>query len=258
MLLLPLDLECPSLPGVEVKPRWAWQGAGLGCRSFWQAFGGSHVLCIQVQPSPGKLHGRGSRGASHGSCGHKTSTLLQSRRCRWDGGGERSQDDTGAASRAPPASFGGDFPPSGHPQSCVAAPAEVSSSCAIGGGCGAGSAAQSLLGALARGQLWEGSPHSHQNPSREEAKAPIPLSQSLPLCSARWVPGHGALGVAGCPQCWQCSGACPQIQGHLLVPSPRVEDGDADPAGCLLQWKKKCILGMMTSSCRQKKKIRFR
>lgn len=39
LLLLPLDLECPSLPGVEVKPRWAWQGAGLGCRSFWQAFG---------------------------------------------------------------------------------------------------------------------------------------------------------------------------------------------------------------------------
>lgn len=52
-----------AMVGTAGSWSWCWgahPGDVLGSRSFSQAFWGSHILCIQAQPSPGKLHGRGA------------------------------------------------------------------------------------------------------------------------------------------------------------------------------------------------------
>lgn len=96
-----------------------------GCRSFSQAFLGSHVLCIRGQASPGKLHGRGSRGASHGGCGHQTPALFQGRQHRGDEGRLKGLQVGLEMQELPPEPqqrFGGDPPSSGDPQGLPGTP----------------------------------------------------------------------------------------------------------------------------------------
>lgn len=140
------------------------------------------------------------------------------------------------------------FLPLGIPTGCLAAPAEVSSSCAMDEECGAGSAAWSLLGdaprepiapgGLGRGQapggvssqpLWPtGTKTSSAGPQkREKPQIHFPSRFLSAQPGGSKDTGLGLWARPGCPHCWQCSDGCPQLLGHLLGPSPRAEDGDA-------------------------------
>lgn len=146
------------------------------------------------------------------------------------------------------------FLPLGIPTGCLAAPAEVSSSCAMDEECGAGSAAWSLLGdaprepigpgGLGRGQapggvssqpLWPtGTKTSSAGPQeRESPKSTFPVGSS-PLSpvgprTRGWGCGQGR----GVPTAGSALMGVPSSRGTSwdILPGRRMET--PDPAGCL-------------------------
>lgn len=215
------------LAGVSGLPHFVHSGAAFSWKAAWE----------------------GEQGCFPRGCGHRTHPASE------QAGGREAEGSRAASSPGSLGHLGVIFCALGIPRGWVAAPAEVSSSCAMGEGRGAGSAAGPSSGRLLHeGWALSGScplparlASRHQNLqgwSREEGKAPDPLSQSLPLRSARWVQGQG-LGLwvrLGCPHCWQCSGAVPSPRATSRYLLPRVEDGDAWPCWMPFQspfpWRK--------------------
>lgn len=187
LLLLPLDLECPSLPGVEVKPRWAWQGAApaageltrAGVQEFLAGILGLPRFVHSGTAFPWKAAREGQqRCFPRGLRPRKPDPVPEQTEqvgWRWGKGLEAGLEMMQEPHQP---HLGVIFLPLGIPTGCVAAPAEVSSSCGRDEGCGAGSAAWSLLrgcpNGSGRGQRWEGSPHSQQAPKAAPEKRQKP------------------------------------------------------------------------------------